>query len=239
MIATDGLLIAASFCSSAVAGTFGLGGGLLLVALMTTVMPAATVIPLHGVVQLASNASRALLDWRHADLPIVVPFVAGAALGAVLGAGVVATVPRGLFAVTLGVFMLVVVWMPQTWAPARLPGGFFAVGVVQTIASLFVGATGPFNAAFLTRAKLGKDRTIVTHAGMMTALHLAKVAAFAAAGFAFAPYAVVLGGMVVAATLGTWAGRSLRGRVSERGFEVAFDALVTLLALRLIVSAIA
>lgn len=216
----------------------GLGGGLLLIALMPSFLPPLAVVPIHGVVQLASNASRTAFDWRSADWRIVGAFCVGAVVGGVLGAPLVAGAPVELLPVLLGAFILVLTWLPKSWLPTAIPGQYVTAGALQTVLSLFVGATGPINGALLSRAELGRDRTVVTHGGMMTALHLAKILTFAWVGFAFAPYALLLVAMVTSSTLGSLAGTRLRGRLPQAKFQTAFKALITILALRLVLTAV-
>ena len=52
-------LILAAFFTSCLAGAMGMGGGVLLIALMPGLVPVAAIIPLHAATQLASNASLA------------------------------------------------------------------------------------------------------------------------------------------------------------------------------------
>ena len=63
--ATASALVFLSFLTSAITASIGGGGGLLMLAAMATVIPAAAVIPVHGLVQLGSNGGRALLSHRH------------------------------------------------------------------------------------------------------------------------------------------------------------------------------
>lgn len=226
-------LIGLSFFTSLLTAVLGIGGGLLLVAVMPGFLPATAVIPVHGVVQLASNASRVAFGFRDLELRLVVPFLFGSVAAAAVGARWAFSVPSQLLPVLLGIFVLIVTWTPRRLFPTRLPGGFATLGAVQTFLSLFVGATGPLSSAFLSREGLSRDRTVVTHAGLMTVLHFAKLLAFVAAGFVFRPYAILLCCMVVSVSLGSYAGTQLRTRVSEDTFRVLFKVLLTLLSLRL------
>ena len=64
--------------------------------------------------------------------------------------------------------------------------------------------------------------------------HAAKIAVFAAVGFAFAPYVplvVLLSGGVIA---GTWVGSRLLDRIGERTFEGLYRTALTVVALRLV-----
>ena len=52
---TEYVLGITSFFTSMIAGIFGFGGGMLLIAIMPSFMHPSLVIPIHGVTQLASN----------------------------------------------------------------------------------------------------------------------------------------------------------------------------------------
>jgi len=72
----------------------------------------------------------------------------------------------------------------------------------------------------------------------MMVTHLLKIVIFGMIGFAFAPYLLLIAGMIVAVTLGSFVGTRLRTRLSEALFRKIFKVLVTVLALRLISNAL-
>lgn len=72
------LLIPVAFLTSCLAGAIGMGGGVLLIALMPGLVPAAAILPIHALVQLASNVSRAAFGWRHIDWTLVPAITVGA-----------------------------------------------------------------------------------------------------------------------------------------------------------------
>ncbi len=233
------LLIAASFFSSALTAVLGVGGGILLISLMPGLLPIAAVVPVHGVVQLASNVTRAAFGIRHAQWRLVAAYAGGAVLGAAAGSQVVVTVPLARLPVLLGLFILLVTWVPRRWlavgsGKARRLGRFATVGAVQTFISLFVGAAGPLITPVLLREGLSRDRIVVTHGAMMSLLHALKIVTFGLLGFAFAPYLPLMAAMVVSVSAGSWAGTHLRPKVPEELFRRLLKVALTLLALRLI-----
>jgi uncharacterized membrane protein YfcA len=124
--------------------------------------------------------------------------------------------------------------MPSLGGAPAFRGRYTLLGAFQTALSLFIGVAGPLNMPFLLRENLGRDRTVVTHAVQMTAMHAMKVATFGFLGFAFGPYLGLLAGMVAGATLGSWAGTRIRSEVPERAFRLGVKLLVTFLALRML-----
>jgi uncharacterized protein len=228
-------LIAVSFCSSTLTAIIGLGGGILLISVMPGLLPATAIVPVHGVVQLASNTSRVLFGLRHVEWRVVGPFAVGAIVGAVVGSRFVVALPETYLPMIIGIFILVVIWVPGLKRAFRLPGKFASLGAIQTFISLFVGASGPMTTPFLLREGLPRDRIVVTHGALMTAVHLLKILTFSILGFAFSEYLYLMAGMVVSVTAGSYVGTRLRSHVSEVFFRKLFRVIVTLLALRMIV----
>ncbi|MGE4219895.1 MAG: sulfite exporter TauE/SafE family protein [Alphaproteobacteria bacterium] len=227
------LMCVASFFGSLVAGTMGLGGGVMLMAIMAMVFPPAVLIPLHGVVQLGSNLGRTVVTLRHVIREIVPAFVVGAVLGAVIGANMVVTLPTAWLQLILALFVVYAMWGPRFRVGTPSKPTFFGVGLLGSFATMFVGTIGPLLAPFVAAASTDRQQVVATQAGLMTMLHGFKIVAFGVLGFAFATYAGLLAGMLVFGFLGTLAGSRLLLRMPEKAFRIAFRVLLTLLAVRL------
>jgi uncharacterized membrane protein YfcA len=206
---TAALLVGISFLSSGLAAALGLGGGLLMLAVLATFLAPAAVIPVHGVIQVGSNLGRAALMREAIVKSLAVPFALGSIIGAALGAMVVTTLPTHQLLIILGLFILWSCWSPKL-KPAKLPDRFFVlVGGVTSFVSMFLGATGPFIAAFFDPERLTRHQIVATHAACMTLQHSFKIAAFVAIGFAFASWLPLVLTMIASGFLGTMAGRRL------------------------------
>ena len=72
-----GLLTVASFFTSALTAAFGVGGGIAMLTLMGLFVPVASLIPVHGAVQLGSNTGRAWHQRAFVRMDIAGPFIAG------------------------------------------------------------------------------------------------------------------------------------------------------------------
>ena len=73
-----------------------------------------------------------------------------------------------------------------------------------------------------------------TKAACQTLGHLAKIALFGLAGFAFIEWAGPIGLMSVGVVFGTWIGTRLLDRVDERAFTTLYRSVLTGIALWLI-----
>ena len=212
----------------------GMGGGVLLIAVMPGLVPASVILPLHAATQLASNSSRAVFGWRDIDFGIIPAFVVGAVVGAWLGSEVYQQLDMHWLPALIGVLILLFTWAPL---PAVRGGGQLSLvllGFYQTGLGMLAGATGPLGAAVLLRRNTARDWLVVNTAVYMTLNHAIRVAAFVVIGFSFASWWVLLSGMVAASIAGSWVGTRLRHLVPQINFLRLFRWMVTLLALRMI-----
>lgn len=232
------ILVAAAFLTATLSGFLGMGGGILLLTVMAAYFPPAVLIPFHGAVQLVSNSVRATLSWRDISWRILLPMVAGSVVGAVAGSRIVVTLPEAGYQAVMGLFILVMTWMPPLKSVPRIRGKFFWLGGISTGLSLVVGATGPLLAPFFLREGLSKESIVATKAGGQATTHFLKVSVFSFLGFEFAAYWPLFVAMVVAVTLGTALGKALLGRLSERLFVALFKVLITVLAGRMVLTSV-
>lgn len=226
------LLTAASFATSFITAALGLGGGVLMLGLIAVALPPAAVIPVHGLVQLGSNAGRTLLMMRQVAPALAVPFLLGSVAGAGLGGLVVVQLPPALWQTGLGLFILWSAWARMPTFASR--GAVMTTGLVSTFLSMFFGATGPFVAAMLKTLGLDRLTHVATHAACMSGQHLLKVLAFGGLGFAFGGYLPLVALMMGAGVAGTWAGRHVLARGDDARFHRVLSILLTLVALRLV-----
>lgn len=234
------ILVAASLVTSAITASLGIGGGVLLLAIMALIVPPAAIIPVHGMVQLGSNANRALLTLRHINLRLIGWFLPGAMLGAWLGSLFLVELPLQLVQLCIAGFILLLCWGPRIPKVATGPTGTFIAAAATTFLSLFIGATGPLVAAFVKQQQNGERfSTVATFAAAMSLQHLPKALVYGAAGFVFMDWLGLMLAMVLAGALGTWLGLHLLKSMSDQRFGLIFNVLLTALAVRLIWQAVA
>jgi len=231
-------LIALSFVTSLITATFSLGGGSLMISAMTLLLPPMAVVPIHGIVQLGSNAGRALVLRRFIQWQFILWVTLGALLGSLIGGQFAWLLPEKWFAAAIGAFVLFTTWLPQ---PGFITGSRalqFVGGMLVSAVGMVVGAAGPLVAAFV-RGIPDRQQLVATHAMLNTFVHVFKVVVFVAMGFAFRHYLPLILAMVVAGFAGTSVGSRILTRVPERVFRLVFRILLSLVALELIRRAIA
>lgn len=228
------ILIAASFFTSALTVSVGIGGGVAMLALMGYLVPVAAIIPLHGVVQLGSNVGRAAILRNHVAWTCLAAFLVGAIPGAWAGSTAVGAFSDPVLKAALGVFILLITWMrlPRL-AAIRLPG-FALTGAITTFLTMIFGATGPFNAVVLSKTFPDRLRFQATTSAVMSLQHLVKTIAFALAGFAFAPWLPLIAVMIFTGLAGTWVGANILRKTPESRFQMIFKLCLTVLSIDLI-----
>jgi len=233
------ILVAAAYLTSTISGFLGMAGGMSLLAVMTAVLPASQVVPVHGVVQLASNFTRTLVYLRHVYWTLfavfAVPVVGGLTVATMLWSGD----ELEWFRPGIGVFILLfLIWQRRTPAIRNLPLWTYApLGLVVGFLAIFVGATGPFIAPFFLRDDFSKEQVIATKAVCLAWGHVLKIPAFLALGFDFIAHWPLLGALLVCVVAGTFTGRSILGRFSSTAFIIVYEIVLAAIALYLILSA--
>ena len=224
-------LIAFSFASSLITVAFGIGGGAVMLAVLATLLPAAAIVPVHGLVQVGSNAGRAAMMVRHMRLDLFAGFAIGALLGTLLGSSVVVQLHPGWIQVCVGLFIL---WSILASPPAFLKRSGPLTGVISSFLTMFFGGTGPFVATYVKAQNLERHQHVGTHAMLMTVQHLLKTIAFGFLGFAFSTWVGLIGLLIFFGFLGTLAGRLVLARIDEKRFRFILNAILAVLALRLV-----
>ena len=227
-------LCVASFFSTYFSIVTGAAGGLMLLVIMASFVPATVLVPVHTVIQLGMGFSRAFAMWQHVLKGTIVPFTIGCALGALLGAKLFVALPTGALMGSLALFILIITWVPKfgQFGPER--GRFAFLGFFVTLLGVFVSATGTLVGAFVAAASPDRRNHVGTMAALMATTHIAKMLAFLWVGLAIGAWLPFCAAMIVAGMLGNWVGEHSLNRMREEWFRMAFKIVMTVLAARLL-----
>lgn len=228
-------LVVLAALTSLLTASVGVGGGLVMLAAMTFVVPVEALIPVHGVVQLGSNLGRSVVLARFAARRVVVPFAVGGIAGAAVGGLVVTDLPVEVLSLLIGAFVLVMTWVTLPALGRGEAGVVAAGGAVATVLTMFVGATGPFVMSLFRQSGLDHKGLVATSTVAMTLQHTMKTVAFSAIGFSFGAWMPLIAAMIAAGFVGTAIGARLLDTLPEEGLKRALKWVLTAVAVELLV----
>lgn len=230
----------AALLTSALTAVAGLGGGIVLIAVLLLYLEPLVAIPVHAAIQLASNASRTVIQRRFVDWGVVARFCALLVPGSWLGLQLVEAIPPDLGRAAIGVFVLLATWWPRALMLGLHPDRvhprrrFVPAGAVTGFLGSTFGAAGPFLGPFFRDLPLPRQGVVGTFAACQSIGHTVKLVLFGLAGFAFVQHAPLLAVTVVLVVVGTALGSRLLERLPEAAFRQVYRVVLTLVALRLI-----
>ena len=206
-------MIVLSFFTSFFSTAFSIGGGIVMLVVLSPLLPTSSLIPVHGIIQLGSNFGRAILLFKYIKRDAILPYAIGCIVGSFLGASIFTNIPEQYIKLAIGSFIIFSVF-------GKLPkvknGYLWLAGFVVSFMAMLLGVSGLLMASFVKSMKLNPTDHVATHAGMVTFQHLFKSIAFGFFGFQFISYAPLLIGMIASGFIGTIIGKKLlisRGKV--------------------------
>lgn len=231
--ATFYIIVAGSFLAAVINAAFSAGGALIILAVTSTVLPIAAIVPIHSTLLIGSTSSRMLFFWQHIDWRIAGPFLLGSVGAVAIGSRIYVELPDTLIATAISIVMLVAIWLPEIrWRP-KLTNPWAIVGFIHSLLSTLFAYGALFHAVIL-HTGLKRRQIVATMAASLTGMGILKITGYTLNGFDYAPYIQIIVYAIAAGFLGTWIGKMIVDRISEAVFRTVFKALVTLTALRLL-----
>ena len=236
------ILAAVAFLTSAFSAIVGMGGGIILLGTMLLFLDPFVVIPVHGAIQMVSNASRATVQRKHLAWSLIWRYSILLLPFGLIAIQFVVYVPQEILKAFIGLFVLLATWRPKWLLVGTRPQAinanhrFILLGGVVGFLNILVGAVGPFIAPFFLNMDFSRQTIVGTKAACQTAGHLVKILLYGIVGFAFLTYLPLFAVMVPMVLLGTWVGSRLLEKVSDVSFVWLFKTVLTLVAAWLIVS---
>ena len=229
-------LIAMGLAAGALTTVSGLGGGMLLVLILSVTHDPRFALSVTAPALLLGNLHRLWLYRRQVDWRLGLSLASGALPGSLLGGLLVAWLPEAVLHGTLLLLTLLAVakdrgliaWTPTArwmWPLGLVTGGISAVG----------SGAGLLLAPLLLAAGLRGERYIATGALVAVTMHLGRVAAYGTAGLVTTATLEVSAVLAVAILGGNLIGARARRSMSERtSTGLALGALCVCVGLALI-----
>ena len=233
---TEIILGLVTFFTSAIAAIVGLGGGMMLIAVLPSFLPLNAIIPVHGLTQMSSNVSRAVFGYKDIQYETIPKFLVGSLLGVGLFASIVSVLSLEYVPLFIGIYILLSLWSKKFNNKIKKFENYYILGFFQSGLSVVVGATGPLTLTLLYKDYIDKNKVVATSAALMSISHLLKILVFIYFGFVFFDYIELITVMIIAAILGSYLGTKLRNKIDGKKFAVVLKVLLSILAFKLIVT---
>ncbi len=231
-------LAGVALIASVIAAVTGTGGGVVLLPVLVAVIGVRDAVPAYAIAQFLGNLSRIGLNRKEIRLPVVGWFTLGAIPLAIAGAVLFAKTPEGLLTRLLGAFLLgCVIWRHTRKKKRRsfTTWRFTMIGGAFAFVSALVGSAGPFLAPFFLEYGLLRGAYIGTEALSTAIMHVTKLTTYAA-GDVLSAHAirtgVLLGPIMV---LGSFIGKGVMDRLSERAFVIIIEVVLLVFGLFLLI----
>ena len=230
------LIVIGSFFSAYVSAAFAVGGGFIMLAIVSSVVPITVAVPMHAWMMLGLSLGRFWYFRREIVWRIVMPFLLGALIGVFIGGRVYFDLSEFLLSLVIGLLILAAVWMPKLQWGSRIPTPYFWVGVIHSFLSTLFSFGGLFQ-PLMIRAALSKLQIVGTLAAGLLFMNVLKLSAYSYYGFDYGPYLSVIFFAIVAAIPGAYLGKKTLHRIPEDKFRLIFRIIMSCFAIRLLYKA--
>lgn len=221
--------------TSAISTFAGMGGGVLLFAVMATIFPLTMVVPVHGIVQFISNTHRAFMLKDYIKCSIVKPYMPGAILGAAIAMALLKNALNPKYAIFLLVLLIAYTLFKPKKLNLPLPKtkGFFWLGLATGLLGMLVGAVDPILSPFFLRHDMSKEEIIANKTALQVIVHALKIPVFLGLGFDYIEFSGLMGILIVASLFGNKAGYHLLKFITQRVFQMIFKVALFLVGVRM------
>lgn len=232
------VLVAAALFGSTLAGTTGFGGAAVLLPVLVHFFGIRDAIPILTVAQLIGNGSRVWFHRIEVHWRVVGWFALGAIPTALIGGYTFSRAPSPLLLRLLGAFLLATVawrWLGLKKLKAIPMRGFMGIGAVFSFFSALVGGVGPFIVPFFLNFGLAKGAFVGTEAMCTVTMHVFKLIAYQQTSLLPAQTASVGLALGLIMILGSWLGKQIIHRISNRVFVILVEVTLLIAGLNFLI----
>lgn len=223
---TLAFILASVLLTSMLSGVIGMAGGIVLMAVLVSLLPVTHAMVLHGIVQAVANGSRFWFLRDHMLYQVLPGYLLGS-LVAVCTFFVLNVLPNeSVVLILLGLTPLVshIIPMSLVRIDIRQPRTAFVCGLSVVVLQLTQGTSGPLLDVFYQSSPLNRFQIVATKAFTQTIGHLFKVAYYSYAALKISNLEEQLSLLWILASVflafgGTWAGTRILHRVKEESFQ--------------------
>lgn len=224
-----------------ISGVIGTGSSIMLLPVLVYNFGPKQAVPIMAVAAVMANLSRVMAWWRVVDWRACAAYSVTGVPAAALGAHTLLALPPHLIDVVLGLFFIAMIpfrhWLIGRNFRLRLWQLSLAGAVIGFLTGIVL-STGPLSVPAFTAYGLVKGAFLSTEAASSLLLYVSKVLTFRELGAM--PLSIFLQGLLVGSSLmaGTFLGKTLVLRMSDRAFQHLLDLLLLCSGLSLLWAAV-
>lgn len=206
---------------------FAGGAGVVAVPLLALVMPVPLAVFLMLPLLLVMDVKTIQYYWRHADWPVLRAVLPAAIAGIAVGGLLLGELPEDTLKLLLGLIsILFALWHRLAPLLGNMKGGGWLWGGISGLTSTLIHAGGPPINIYLIAKQLPKLTWLATAGIFFGALNTIKVLPYLLTG-EWTLHTLYLSLVLLpVALLGTWLGKHIQGRISDRHFMLSCRALL-------------
>lgn len=233
-------LVVVGFVGFVISATFGIGGVVLLIPLLSTQLPPAQAVAVSAPIMLVNNLGKTWVYRKHVDKRALFLVSALSVPTAFISALLTARVDDRVILLSVASLILLSVAVEHVRAaPVRLGDrALLFWGLATGVISGLCGAAGPPTAIGLRGYGLTREAFVATVAVFAVLLQLGKVPAYLATDVLPLRLLPLCGVLGVVALVAVAVGPPLLRRVPEKSFKLVVDGLLVASALWLIVDVV-
>lgn len=234
------LIIVSTFLTSMLSGIFGMAGGIIMMALLLSLLPVASAMVMHAAIQLVSNGWRATL-WRRHIVWHVTPFYG---LGIVAGVALISFVEyvpdKAVALIVVGSVPLLAI-AAQRFITLSIMNRWqtFVTAMVLTFIQMTGGVVGPLLDLLYNNAPLTRHQIVATKAMTQTVMHMVRLIYFGSLiplltgreGWPEGLSPLWMLAFMAAAIAGTTAAAPILHKINDNHFKMLSRALIILISL--------
>ncbi len=238
MTITHLLFLLPSLLTGFISSVSGMGGGAILLGILTAFFPIRTLVPIHGIVQLSANLSRSWILRKFIKKKMTLYFLLGAPIGAYLGTLLLKQdISEKTLKLLIAGLIIFVVFKPKKMPQFKLREWQFSIlGLMASTLGILIGSVGPFLAPFFLRDDINKEELVATKSCFQMIVHLIKIPSFLALGFNYFTYGYETLFLVFGALIGNWIGIAVLKKINKTVFTYIFKISLLAAAARLVYS---
>ena len=230
------ILFISTSLTAIISAVSGMGGGIVLLSIMTVFLPLKLIVPIHGMIQLFSNSARTWLLRHSVIRKVFLWFLVGLPFGTILSIKTIKSIEnQDVFLILIAFLIFYSVFKPKKLPEIKIPfWGFSFIGFIVGFLGPLIGATGPMIAPFFIRDDFTKEQIIATKSSVQILGHLIKIPTFLYLGFNYNENFNLIGILIVAALIGTKFGVKILGSLKDSHFRIIFKSALLLAGLRIL-----